>query len=71
MPDYRPLLPWFGVFLLGLYFVTLVNRSGHLPSWDRGFLPFGSSLLPRSNILIGAGEPIPQLTISVSPIMAG
>src|SRR5687768_10568920 len=32
MPDYRPLLPWFGVVLIGLSFGNLVYASGSRPA---------------------------------------
>jgi uncharacterized membrane protein len=28
MPDYRPLLPWFGVVLIGLFLEAQVERAG-------------------------------------------
>lgn len=31
MPDYRPLLPWFGVVLLGLFFGNVVYGGGRSP----------------------------------------
>ncbi len=33
MPDYRPLLPWFGVVLLGLYFGKYRIRTA---KWENG-----------------------------------
>jgi uncharacterized membrane protein len=32
MPDYRPLLPWFGVVLIGLYFGNVVYGDGRRPA---------------------------------------
>ena len=32
MPDYRPLLPWFGVVLIGLFFGNLVYGGGKRPA---------------------------------------
>ena len=32
MPDYRPLLPWFGVVLIGLFFGNMVYASGRRPA---------------------------------------
>ena len=32
MPDYRPLLPWFGVVLVGLFFGNVVYREGRRPA---------------------------------------
>ena len=31
MPDYRPLLPWFGIVLVGLFFGSLVYGGGKHP----------------------------------------
>ena len=31
MPDYRPLLPWFGVVLIGLFVGNVVYGSGRVP----------------------------------------
>jgi uncharacterized membrane protein len=32
MPDYRPLLPWFGVVLIGLFFGNVVYGDGSRPA---------------------------------------
>jgi uncharacterized membrane protein len=32
MPDYRPLLPWFGVVLIGLFFGNVVYADGRRPA---------------------------------------
>jgi uncharacterized membrane protein len=32
MPDYRPLLPWFGVVLIGLYFGNVAYGDGRRPA---------------------------------------
>jgi uncharacterized membrane protein len=32
MPDYRPLLPWFGVVLIGLFFGNMVYGDGRSPA---------------------------------------
>jgi uncharacterized membrane protein len=32
MPDYRPLLPWFGVVLIGLFFGNVVYGGGRRPA---------------------------------------
>ena len=32
MPDYRPLLPWFGVVLIGLFFGNVIYADGRRPS---------------------------------------
>ncbi len=55
MPDYRPLLPWFGVVLIGLCFGDMVYGSGRRP----GILPqktpvVAQPLLPlgRNSLLI-------------------
>ena len=32
MPDYRPLLPWFGVVLIGLFFGNVFYGSGRRPA---------------------------------------
>jgi uncharacterized membrane protein len=32
MPDYRPLLPWFGVVLIGLFFGNVVYGDGRRPA---------------------------------------
>jgi len=53
MPDYRPLLPWFGVVLVGLFFGNLVYRDGlrpasqtnHVPMPARPLLPLGRNSL--------------------------
>jgi uncharacterized membrane protein len=55
MPDYRPLLPWFGVVLIGLYFGNVVYADGHRPAGlpDRAPL-LGRPLLPlgRNSLFI-------------------
>ena len=53
MPDYRPLLPWFGVVLIGLFFGTLVYGDGRrpavpedkAPTLARPLLPLGRNSL--------------------------
>ena len=53
MPDYRPLLPWFGVVLIGLSFGNLVYASGSRPAslpneaplFARPLLPLGRNSL--------------------------
>jgi uncharacterized membrane protein len=32
MPDYRPLLPWFGIVLIGLFFGNVVYGDGSRPA---------------------------------------
>jgi uncharacterized membrane protein len=51
MPDYRPLLPWFGVVLIGLCFGNLVYGDGRRPAVKgapvlaRPLLPLGKNSL--------------------------
>ena len=47
MPDYRPLLPWFGVVLIGLFFGNVVYGDGRRPAVteDKAPLP-ARPLLP-------------------------
>ena len=53
MPDYRPLLPWFGVVLIGLFFGNLVYGEGRrpavpedkAPTLARPLLPLGRNSL--------------------------
>jgi len=50
MPDYRPLLPWFGVVLIGLYFGNVVygggeRLTGKAPVVARLLLPLGRNSL--------------------------
>ena len=53
MPDYRPLLPWFGVVLIGLFFGNVVYGDGRrptvpedkAPSLVRPLLPLGRNSL--------------------------
>jgi uncharacterized membrane protein len=50
MPDYRPLLPWFGVVLIGLFFGNVVYGSGgrladKAPVLARPLLPLGRNSL--------------------------
>ncbi|MDQ3942525.1 MAG: DUF1624 domain-containing protein [Actinomycetota bacterium] len=55
MPDYRPLLPWFGVVLIGLFFGNLVYGDGGRPAVteDKAPLP-ARPLLPlgRNSLFI-------------------
>lgn len=54
MPDYRPLLPWFGVVLLGL-FVGNTLYAGRVPrrSWSRRGVPARQlAFLGRHSLLI-------------------
>ena len=55
MPDYRPLLPWFGVVLIGLFFGNVVYADGRRPAGlpDNAPLP-GKPLLPlgRNSLFI-------------------
>ena len=47
MPDYRPLLPWFGVVLLGLFAGNVVYGGGRRPALFAGKAPvFARPLLP-------------------------
>jgi uncharacterized membrane protein len=47
MPDYRPLLPWFGVVLLGLFAGNVVYGSGKRPALFAGKAPvLAKPLLP-------------------------
>ncbi|CAA9436742.1 hypothetical protein AVDCRST_MAG82-2548 [uncultured Rubrobacteraceae bacterium] len=50
MPDYRPLLPWFGVVLIGLFFGNVVYGDGPRPAnkapvLARPLLPLGRNSL--------------------------
>ncbi|HJQ30394.1 MAG TPA: heparan-alpha-glucosaminide N-acetyltransferase [Rubrobacter sp.] len=50
MPDYRPLLPWFGVVLIGLFFGNVVYGGGRqlahkAPALARPLLPLGRNSL--------------------------
>jgi len=53
MPDYRPLLPWFGVVLIGLFLGNVVYGKGRptalpvrSPAVARPLLPLGRNSLP-------------------------
>ena len=54
MPDYRPLLPWFGVVLIGLFFGNVVYGDDRRPTVSeekapllaRPLLPLGRNSLP-------------------------
>ena len=55
MPDYRPLLPWFGVVLLGLYAGNVVYGGGKRHSGvPRGVPPVARPLVPlgRNSLFI-------------------
>ena len=53
MPDYRPLLPWFGVVLIGLFFGNLVYGRGRRPATDKAPLPVRPLLpLGRNSLFI-------------------
>jgi uncharacterized membrane protein len=53
MPDYRPLLPWFGIVLIGLFFGNVVYGDGRRPAvlgdkapvLARPLLPLGKNSL--------------------------
>jgi uncharacterized membrane protein len=55
MPDYRPLLPWFGVVLIGLFFGNVVYGDGRRPAvlTDKTPVP-ARPLLPlgRNSLLV-------------------
>ncbi|MBA3795443.1 MAG: DUF1624 domain-containing protein, partial [Rubrobacter sp.] len=53
MPDYRPLLPWFGIVLIGLFLGNVVYGRGRpasflvrSPAVARPLLPLGRNSLP-------------------------
>ncbi len=47
MPDYRPLLPWFGVVLIGLFFGNVIYGDGRRPARLPGAAPvLARPLLP-------------------------
>ena len=55
MPDYRPLLPWFGVVLIGLFFGNLVYADGGRPAVTEDEAPLPARpLLPlgRNSLFI-------------------
>jgi uncharacterized membrane protein len=55
MPDYRPLLPWFGVVLIGLFFGNLVYGDGGRPAVTEDEAPLPARpLLPlgRNSLFI-------------------
>ena len=55
MPDYRPLLPWFGVVLIGLFFGNLVYGDGVRPAVTEDEAPLPARpLLPlgRNSLFI-------------------
>ena len=55
MPDYRPLLPWFGVVLLGLFAGNVVYGGGKRPALFAGKVPvLARPLLPlgRNSLFI-------------------
>ena len=49
MPDYRPLLPWFGVVLVGLFFGNVVYGEGRRPAG----LPAAAPVLARPLLPLG------------------
>ena len=55
MPDYRPLLPWFGVVLIGLFFGNVVYGDGRRPAVPEDKAPMlARPLLPpgRNSLFI-------------------
>jgi len=55
MPDYRPLLPWFGVVLIGLFFGNVVYGDGRRPTIPEDKAPLlARPLLPlgRNSLFI-------------------
>jgi uncharacterized membrane protein len=55
MPDYRPLLPWFGVVLLGVFAGNVLYRNGNRPALFAGKAPSAARpLLPlgRNSLFI-------------------
>jgi uncharacterized membrane protein len=55
MPDYRPLLPWFGVVLIGLFFGNVVYGDGRRPAVTEDKAPLvARPLLPlgRNSLFI-------------------
>ena len=49
MPDYRPLLPWFGVVLIGLFFGNVVYGEGRRP----GAIPDPAPAIARPLLPLG------------------
>jgi uncharacterized membrane protein len=49
MPDYRPLLPWFGVVLIGLFFGNVIYADGRRPAG----MPDKAPLLARPLLPLG------------------
>jgi uncharacterized membrane protein len=55
MPDYRPLLPWFGIVLIGLFFGNVVYGDGRRPAVTKDKAPVPARpLLPlgRNSLFI-------------------
>jgi uncharacterized membrane protein len=55
MPDYRPLLPWFGIVLIGLFFGNVVYGDGRRPAVPEDKAPMlARPLLPpgRNSLFI-------------------
>jgi uncharacterized membrane protein len=74
MPDYRPLLPWFGVVLIGLFFGNVVYAGGRRPSSLPNKAPLvGRPLLPlgRNSLFIYLiHQPIVIAVLSLSGIIS-